>query len=118
MEMKNISLKASDTVSGAIYEGTYHVPCSLADKAALYGEEVVNSVFESKVKAALGHKCRVALQRGKETREINLVVAEWKPTLKTMGKITEEKIKKELDPLKRKEMIEKKVSEILALTEL
>ena len=118
IEMIDIIIHATDTVSGAKYNGTFQVPKSASDKSFLYGEEVVNFIFESKVKASLGHKCRILLQRGKTNEEIQVVLDKWIPSVKTMGKITEKKIKAETDPVKRKEMIERKVKEYQSLEDL
>ena len=117
-ETTEIKIHATDTVSGNVFDGVYVVPKSVSDKVSTFGEDIVNFIFESRIRSALGHKCRVYLQNGDTPAQIQEAILEWRPTLRTIGRITVRKIKAEKDPVKKQEMIQKKISELQALGDL
>ena len=118
METTGLQIKTTESVTGTTFKSIYVVPKTVVDKVLLYGEELVNFLVESRITSTLRHKCNIMLQLDKTEEEITKMLSAWIPSLKSFGKITEEKIRAEKDPEKRKEMIQRKIQELEALEDL
>jgi len=111
-QTKRLEIKTSlSDIAGVDFTGFYETPETLEGKIELYGADIINFFFESRIVSALRHKVQVILQRDKDTplpelrKQIQETLNTWKPSLKERGKITEAMIKKETDPAKRRQLI-------------
>ncbi|MEM4346066.1 MAG: hypothetical protein QXI02_04140 [Candidatus Caldarchaeum sp.] len=116
---KPFVVSARETDLGQEFKAELQVPDSIYDKIEAWGAEAVNNLVEVHLRAIYAHKARVFMVRNLSDLEIKKALQEWRPTAPSERprKITEEMIRREKDPVKRKALYEAYLAQIERLLE-